>query len=165
MRDYKQFAVRKIEEIYKMEDLEELYALIVTKDETFALYPKPAFQFHFTCMRLALSCIAWVNACRQSGMEDESSQKIFLRAVMERFKTPETIEIAKTFSEYLYSGDENNPAGETISMVTRLFQKLEEAQGPGKKQINKKTVECFKTLIYIAEGIRESFENEFLAFE
>lgn len=158
---FETFAQNKIGEIYSKRDFDDIYNLIAEKDESFRLYPRTDFDFQFLSFRLALASMAWKNACLENGVNEEVIQKLFLRNVLQTFGTKESLPLASVFSEYQYSGDEERPEGDTISMVTTLFRKLEAANPRRVKRVTQQTAESFKAMVEISEGIRVSFQNDF----
>ncbi len=159
---FKTWAQAKISEIYQSENIIQTYQRLCEKEKSFAAYPKEAFGFEYICLRLAIGCIAWINACRENNISEKAIQNVFLKSVMSSFETPKSLPIASAFSEYLYSPDGIRKNDEIVPLVAKMFERLEAKRAAGKKKIDQKIIESVKTLIAMSESTRMSFENEFL---
>lgn len=158
---YKAFAERAIEDIYKREDLADVYSLLCAKEKRLSEWGKDAFGLEYLCLRLALGCVAWVSGCRESGVTEKSVQGLFLKCVMDSFESPDTLPIASAFSEYLYARDGMGKIDETFPLVEKFLIRLTRQASPESRAVLERNSLLAKAVMEICESIRMSFEDDF----
>ena len=157
-----EFSQKQLDLIYADPGYKELLAQLCGIDPNFALVNESVFGMEFVAMRLAVGCRAWERACDENLLKEEIYRKMFLRTVMESFKTPKVLNIATAFGDYLFTLDAEE-TGPIIPIVQQMFKrlKIDETLGDGKAtQIN----HAFEVLVLVCEGHRTYFESQFMEF-
>ena len=157
------YGVRKLAEVYAGLDHEQVHAALCADDPNFALIEGPQFALEYAGGRLAMACRAWEAACLENGVKDEGSVKIFLRAVMNSFKTPEHVAAADAFSSYLHCGDEDQ--GAAAAVTEKMFQRIKvDAILSTAEGSQRAASAAFERLMLLSESFRTEFENDFFEF-
>jgi hypothetical protein len=153
-KEFDSIAVDKVAKIYE-DDFQRIYAHLCEVDAEFKV-PPILFAAEYLALRLALGVQAWTRSIQEMGIKDESTLKIFLKAVLASFQSPQFVNLASAFGEYV-AGEEAEEqitvamAGRFL-MRTHIFKEKEDVVSHSK---------LFQSLIEILESYRMECENEF----
>ena len=158
---YEAYVAKKLASIYETNDFQNILGILKKADKQFSKIREDLFGMEYLASRLALACRVWEHCCEENGVQEEIYEKMLLRKIMNSFQSPKYVDLASSFSDYLYH-DPGKP-NPVISIADRFYQRLDlkSTVGEGKAQ---KVTESFQTLVALSDSFRTSFENDFFEF-
>ncbi len=161
MTDLISFARGFLARVYEEQDFKNVDDRLRANLKSFQSVPKEKFAAEFLAAKLALACRVWEECCREEGLQEEETQKIFLKIVMQCFHSSETVTIAEAFSEYLYATDLEGEAKFFPALIGRLFTRLGLERPKDSDAEKVSMVGELGMLAALFEGMKTFFGNEF----
>lgn len=151
-------AKQKLSAVLGDKEYEDLDRLLRQKETSLKAMDKELFAKEYLAVKLSLAAHVWEHQCAENEIKEEDLKKIFFRSVMQIFQEPKMVHLATAFSEYYYAVEPGPETPASVTLGTRLFERLGAQAQPAEKQTSG-TGGC-GILIETLEGFRVSMENE-----
>ncbi|MBU3758900.1 MAG: hypothetical protein FGM27_03100 [Candidatus Omnitrophica bacterium] len=157
----KTLARQELARIYGEEEHRDLLVMLRARGkDLWAGIGDDQFAAEYLTAKLALACLAWEYACRESGYTEEGYAKMFFRQIMEGFKSPKMAALAAAFSDYYFVCEKGSEEPAGLLLTARLSVRLNlKHSGVRREAPEAPDLAGLQVLLETLEGFRVSFEN------